>query len=449
MKQFKPAVAALTVLLVIVLGWSLWQCVQCPQNIDFTLLAAAKKPPAKDIAVNDKMLHPYWGNCNKCHITTGAGKPVSQVMAAGPISIKDKMLHDYWGNCLLCHKVVDGFRAPAAAPQAIAAALTRLSAQSIGLKLQTVTEVMMREFGLQNEDGVFVLAVVPGSLAEVSGIQKGDEIIRLGKARVETTGDFDAALQKLKPGSTTKMSLYRAKKMQSLYIKLPANLTNEAPAAGPVTPLVLPNQAGAMTAQPGMSLPQQVFQQGQAAGAVTSPPMMQNQVETMAEQLGVLKTQQAVTQGLQGRQQAQPAAFPSYGTVAVAVMGPGLSYSVADQFGRSPYFIMYDQGPNSYRILTNPGVNRPSGRGVQAAQTLVDAGASSVIAGSFSPEALQMLHTLRVTVYSGVSGQVQNVISLYTAGQLMPTSTRALMQPSAPGLNQPRPGTAPAMQAVY
>ena len=231
MKQFKPAVAVLTVMLVIVLGWSLWQCVQCPQNIDFTLLAAAKKPPAKDITVNDKMLHPYWGNCNKCHITTGAGKPVSQVMAAAPVSIKDKMLHDYWGNCLLCHKVVDGFRAPAEAPQAIAAALSRLNAQSVGLKLQTVTGAMMREFGLRNEDGALVLDVAPGSIAEAGGVQKGDEIIRLGKVRIETTGNFDAALQKLKAGSSTKMSIARGKQMQNLYIKLPKNLPGEAPAA--------------------------------------------------------------------------------------------------------------------------------------------------------------------------------------------------------------------------
>ena len=189
----------------------------------------------------------------------------------------------------------------------------------------------------------------------------------------------------------------------------------------------------------------QPAQSAAPTGAAPVQPMTQNQIETMAEQLGVPKTQQAVTQALQ-RQQAQPAAFPSYGIVAVAVTGPGLSYPVADQFGRSPYFIMYDPGPNSYRIVTNPGINRANGKGVQAAQTLVDAGAGSVIAGSFSPEALQMLRTLRVTVYSGVSGQAQNVIGLYTSGQLMQSSTRALMQP---GANQPRAGAGQNRAMVY
>jgi len=406
MKQFKPAIIVLAILVAVVIGWTGWHCVQeRGRSIDFALAAAtspAKTSPApfaKKINVKDKMVHPYWGNCNKCHITVDAGRPVSKVMAGAPISIKDKMPHKYWGNCLLCHKVTDGLQPKKKNAYARAAAANRLTARSLGLKTRTVTGAMMRDFGLITEDGVFVLEVAPNSIAAIAGIQKGDEIIRAGKTRVETTNSFEAVLNQTKPGGNLKINIYRGKKQRNLFVKIPKNLS------GDLTP------------------------------AAVTGPMTQNRVETLAEQLGVPKTQQDVTRALRRQKQAQAAANLNFGKVAVAASGPGLDYQVSHQFGASPYLIIFDPSLNSYRVVANPNANDATGRGIQTGQYVVDQGASSAVAGSFSQNALHTLNDLRVNAYSGVVGPVRDALSIYMAGGLVPTNTAQSLQATRPGGN--------------
>ena len=409
MAQFKPAIVGLTVLLVIVLGWTGFHCTRQPHMRDLRM-AAAVGPSGPSIRIKDKMLHPYWGNCNKCHITVNAGKPVSQVMAAQPIAIKDKMLHEYWGNCLLCHKVTDGFQAPqrqhargagagaggGQGPGALAAAFNQFSPQSLGLKLQVVTGALMAELGLANEDGLLVLAVNTGSIADAAGLKKGDEIIRAGKVRLDTLNDFSRALDTAKQGSTVKMTIYRGKKQRNIYLKLKAT--------------------GSATLLP----------------AAATAPMTQNQIETLAEQLGVPKTSQAVTDALrkqrQGQQPAQGVAAQrvatlNFGKVAVASTGQDILNKLAPQFGKSPYFIVYEPVQQTYSVVTNPNVNDQFGHDIQTGQYMVDLQVSNVIAGSFSQDALNTLHGLRVNVFQGVTGTVQDVLASYLAGNLVGTNT--------------------------
>ncbi|MBF0202816.1 MAG: PDZ domain-containing protein [Desulfamplus sp.] len=396
-------------------------------------MAAAAQPMGPQIKVNDKMLHPYWGNCNKCHITVDGGKPVSQVMSGPPISINDKMLHDYWGNCVLCHKVTDGFQPPAAnggntANPAQAAAFNQFSPKSLGLTLQPVTAAIMTNLGLANEDGLLITEVTPNSVADVAGLKKGDEIIRINKVRQETLNDFDRALSAVKPGTEIKMTIYTGKKQRNIFLKLPAASVN-----------------GAMA-------------------AAATAPMTQNQIETLAEQLGVPKTQQAVQQALQAQQtqqngqqmqggqqmqqqgqatnqmqqggQAQVVANLNFGKVAVASTGPGVVYQISAQFEKSPYFVVFDPAQNSYSVSTNPNVNDLFGQGVETAQYMVDLHVSNVIAGSFSQDALNAFHVLMVNVYPGLTGSVRDVLNSYTSGYLLPsTNTAPLSVPSAQMVN--------------
>ena len=403
MTQFKPAIAAMAVLVVIVLIWTAWHCAQQKARaIHFPLMggvtpaAAALQPIAPPIGVKDKMLHAYWGNCSKCHVTIDAGKPISKVMAGAPITINDKMPHKYWGNCLLCHKVTDGLKAQNQAPQAKAAAMNRLTAGSLGLKIQTVTGAMMRQFGLANEDGALVLEVAPDSIAARSGLRKGDEIIRAGKTRVETTRNFETALNGVKPGTSMKINISRGTKSQNLIMTIPETVDGALATAAATAPMTQ-NQIETLAEQLGVPKTQQAVTQAlqkQRLAAATAP-MTQNQIETMAEQLGVPKTQQAVTQALQEQKQGTAAANIYFGKVAVAAMGPGLGYQVSPQFGESPYFIVFDLQQNNYRVAINPHANDATGRGVQTGQHMVDIGASSVVAGDFSRDAMNTLHALR------------------------------------------------------
>jgi len=413
MKQFKPAIAGLAVLVVVVLGWSGWHCTRGKGRPLDLSLAAATAPAAKRINVRDKMPHPYWGNCNKCHVTVGAGKPVSKVMASVPISIKDKMPHEYWGNCLLCHKVTDDLQPKVKPLQARAAALKRVTAQSLGLKIQTVTGATMREFGLANEDGTLVLEVAPHSIAAKAGMRKGDEIVRVGRVRVESAKTFEAALNKVKPGSKVKINIYRGKKSRNLIARIPENFSGNV------------NQAAATT------------------------PMTQNQVETLPGQFGAPKTQQGVAQTLGMQKHGQLPANLNYGKVAVGAVGPGLDYQVAPHFGASPYFVVYDPGQNTYRVVANPNANDAMGRGIQTGQYVVDLGASNVVAGTFGQNALHTLRTLRVNVFSGVTGSVRDVLSFYMAGKLAPATTELDLRVARPTRNAPPGVGSQNLQPIY
>ena len=393
MSQFKPAVTGLALLLVIVLGWSTWHHYKPRRRIHFQLVAA-NKAPAKTINVKDKMLHPYWGNCDQCHVTRNAGKPISQVMAAAPISIKQKMLHEYWGNCLLCHKVTDGFKLQNnPVNKALAkAALNQISAQTLGLKLKSVTGAVMQKFGLANEDGVLVLEVASNSIAYRAGLRQGDEILRVGKVRLDTVNDFEMAVNSYTPGSTVKMNLYRGPRTKNIFLQIPENI----------------------------------------ALAAAQTPMTRNQVETRAEQFGVPKTGQAVQQVLQQQNQGRAAAL-NYGKVAVASTGPGLGYQVSRQFGRSPYFIIYDPAQNSYSVVSNPNANDLGGHGIQTGQYMVDLGVSNVVAGRFGANAARTLNTLRVNAYAGVTGSVQSALNAYVYRQLVLTNTNPIPQTAVAG----------------
>ena len=189
-----------------------------------------------------------------------------------------------------------------------AAALNQTTAQTLGLKLKAVTAAVMQKFGLANEDGVLVLEVAPNSIAYRAGLRPGDEILRAGNVRLDTVNDFERTVNSYKPGSTVKMSLYRRPRTRNLYLQLPKNLA-QALAPTPMTQ----NQIETMAEQLGVPKTQQAVQQAlrrqsQGRAVAVQTPLTQNQIETIAEQLGVSKTQQAVQQALQQQNQAQTAA---------------------------------------------------------------------------------------------------------------------------------------------
>ena len=214
----------------------------------------------------------------------------------------------------------------------------------------------------------------------------------------------------------------------------------------------LAEQLGVPKTQQDVTRALQRQKQAQAAAV----PMTQNQVETLAEQLGVPKTQQDVTRALQRQKQTQAAAAAAAinnGKVAVGAVGPGLNYSVSSRFGTSPYFVIFDPTLNSYRTVANPNANDTMGSGVQTGQYMVDLGVGNVVAGGIEPEALHTLNTLRLNAYSGVTGTVRDVLTAYVNGGLAPTRTNLNRWAQQPGGNAPQAGggfnAQPGFQPIY
>ncbi len=77
--------------------------------------------------------------------------------------------------------------------------------------------------GVQLKEGMFVVAVVKGSLAEASGIKKGDQILRVGKRKIESTRDLIRGIFRAFQRGLKKIPLFvlRQGKEKQLELKMP------------------------------------------------------------------------------------------------------------------------------------------------------------------------------------------------------------------------------------
>lgn len=72
-----------------------------------------------------------------------------------------------------------------------------------------------------------------------------------------------------------------------------------------------------------------------------------------------------------------------------------------DRFGRAPGFVVYNDEDESLTFIENEYKDAGHGVGIQAGQTIVQAGASVVItSGPFGPKASEILQTAGVKMIS-------------------------------------------------
>jgi putative serine protease PepD len=69
-------------------------------------------------------------------------------------------------------------------------------------------------------DGAFVLDVLPGSAADVAGLQAGDVIVALGSDRVRSSDDLLTAVRKHRPGDRVEITWNRGSRAQSATLTL-------------------------------------------------------------------------------------------------------------------------------------------------------------------------------------------------------------------------------------
>jgi predicted Fe-Mo cluster-binding NifX family protein len=104
--------------------------------------------------------------------------------------------------------------------------------------------------------------------------------------------------------------------------------------------------------------------------------------------------------------------------IAVAAAGENPQAACDPRFGRCPRFVVVDTETGDFTVVSNDAAAAGSGAGIQAAQTVADAGAQAVIAGSFGPNALEALRAGGIEIYSGATGSVADAIEAWKAGRL-------------------------------
>lgn len=102
--------------------------------------------------------------------------------------------------------------------------------------------------------------------------------------------------------------------------------------------------------------------------------------------------------------------------LAICSNGKAIDSLVADNFGRSPYFLFVEVEEGKIKkteVLENNYQTQSSGVGVAVAQMVVEKGADAVIVGSVGPRALDVLKQFNVQIHQA-SGSIKQVIEKYT-----------------------------------
>jgi len=108
--------------------------------------------------------------------------------------------------------------------------------------------------------------------------------------------------------------------------------------------------------------------------------------------------------------------------IAVSATGKDLNCQIDPRFGRCQYFIFVDPGTMEFEALENKGLMASGGAGVQAAQLIVQKGASALITGNLGPNAASALSASGIKVHLVSGGTIKEVIEALRVGKLQEAS---------------------------
>jgi serine protease Do len=92
------------------------------------------------------------------------------------------------------------------------------SGQGLGMKVDSLTDQLREQAGIEELSGIVVIEIEPGGRAEDAGIRPGDVIKEVNRKLVRDLPGYQAALGAAKPGTPLLMLLKRGK--QTLYASL-------------------------------------------------------------------------------------------------------------------------------------------------------------------------------------------------------------------------------------
>jgi len=108
--------------------------------------------------------------------------------------------------------------------------------------------------------------------------------------------------------------------------------------------------------------------------------------------------------------------------IAVCSQSNHAQSNVDSRFGRTAYFAVYDDTVDAWAFIENrQNLQGAQGAGIQAAQTIIDAGVQALIAANVGPKAMAALKAGNIDVYEiDTAKRVQQSVQEYQAGQLTP-----------------------------
>jgi len=101
--------------------------------------------------------------------------------------------------------------------------------------------------------------------------------------------------------------------------------------------------------------------------------------------------------------------------IAVSANGKSIESSVAEAFGRCPYFIFVqikDDKIVKTEAMKNKNTDQSGGAGISTARLMAENEVNAVVAGNIGPRALDVLRQFNIEAYSG-AGTVKQALRDY------------------------------------
>jgi len=112
--------------------------------------------------------------------------------------------------------------------------------------------------------------------------------------------------------------------------------------------------------------------------------------------------------------------------VCVTSSGKELSSPIDPRFGRCTVFMIVDTETMQFEAVDNPAMGARGGAGTWAGQLMNEHKVEAVLTGNVGPNAFNVLQAAGITIYTGISGTVQDAL-----GQLRDGALSAVGGPSA------------------
>jgi len=107
--------------------------------------------------------------------------------------------------------------------------------------------------------------------------------------------------------------------------------------------------------------------------------------------------------------------------ICVTAQGVDLDAPLDPRFGRCQYFVIVDTETLQYEAVRTPNIDAMGGAGIQSGQIMADRQVTAVVTGNVGPNAFQTLNAAGISVITGASGSVRQVIEQYKKGEFKPT----------------------------
>lgn len=104
--------------------------------------------------------------------------------------------------------------------------------------------------------------------------------------------------------------------------------------------------------------------------------------------------------------------------IAMPVSNKSLESGIAESFGRTPYFLIYDMEAKTSVFFDNTAIASQGGAGIKAAQAVVDSGAAAVVVPQCGENAANVLKEAGFKIYKTISTSVQENIDAFAEGKL-------------------------------